>query len=33
MHLLKVDKTHYVGQADPYILKSNGRYYSKRNKF
>ena len=27
MHLLKVDKSHYVGQADPYILKSNGRYY------
>ena len=27
MHLLKVDKTHYVGQADPYILKANNRYY------
>ena len=27
MHLLKVDKSHYIGQADPYILKSDGRYY------
>lgn len=27
MHLLKVDKTHYIGQADPYILKDDGRYY------
>ncbi len=27
MHLLKVDKSHYIGQADPYILKSGGRYY------
>ncbi|MBQ3471693.1 MAG: family 43 glycosylhydrolase [Clostridia bacterium] len=27
MHLLKVEKTHYIGQADPYILKSRGRYY------
>ena len=26
MHLLKVDKEHYVGQADPYILKSGGRF-------
>lgn len=27
MHLLKVDTSHYIGQADPYILKSGGRYY------
>lgn len=27
MHLLKVNKEHYVGQADPFILKANGRYY------
>lgn len=27
MHLLKAEKGHYQGQADPYILKSNGRYY------
>ena len=27
MHLLKIDKEHYIGQADPYILKSGGRYY------
>ena len=27
MHLLKVDKSHYIGQADPYIFKSGGRYY------
>ena len=27
MHLLKIDKEHYLGQADPYILKANGRYY------
>ncbi|MBQ3904624.1 MAG: glycoside hydrolase family 43 protein [Eubacterium sp.] len=27
MHLLKVDKSHYIGQADPYILKSGGMYY------
>ncbi len=27
MHLLKIDKEHYIGQADPYILKANGRYY------
>lgn len=27
MHLLKIDKENYIGQADPFILKSNGRYY------
>ena len=27
MHLLNVDKENYIGQADPFILKSNGRYY------
>jgi len=27
MHLLKIDKEHYIGQADPYIIKSGGRYY------
>lgn len=27
MHLLNVDKNHYIGQADPYILKANGKYY------
>ncbi len=27
MRLLKTDDTHYSGQADPYILKSGGRYY------
>lgn len=27
MHLLKIDKNNYIGQADPYILKSGGRYY------
>ncbi len=27
MHLLEVNKENYIGQADPYILKSNGRYY------
>ncbi len=27
MHLLKIDKDNYVGQADPYIIKSGGRYY------
>ncbi len=28
MHLLKIDKNHYQGQADPFILKSSaGRYY------
>lgn len=27
MHLLKINKENYIGQADPYILKSGGRYY------
>ena len=27
MHLIKPTKHHYQGQADPYILKANGRYY------
>ncbi len=27
MHLLKVDKENYIGQADPFILKSGNRYY------
>ena len=27
MHLLKVDRENYIGQADPYILKANGKYY------
>ncbi|OKZ47517.1 MAG: hypothetical protein BHV89_20055 [Clostridiales bacterium 41_21_two_genomes] len=27
MHLLKIDKENYIGQADPFILKANGRYY------
>ena len=27
MHLLSINKEHYLGQADPYILKSNGRFY------
>lgn len=27
MHLLEVDKENYLGQADPFILKSGGRYY------
>ena len=27
MHLLKVDPANYLGQADPYILGSGGRYY------
>ena len=27
MHLLPLDKSNYVGQADPYILKSGGKYY------
>ena len=27
MHLLKIDREHYIGQADPFILKSGGRYY------
>ena len=27
MHLLKIEKGAYPGQADPFILKSGGRYY------
>ncbi len=27
MHLLQIDKNNYIGQADPYILESGGRYY------
>jgi GH43 family beta-xylosidase len=27
MHLLKIDKKNYIGQADPFILKTGGRYY------
>ncbi|MGN0522789.1 MAG: glycoside hydrolase family 43 protein [Eubacterium sp.] len=27
MHLLKVDKNNYIGQADPFILKSGNKYY------
>ena len=27
MHLLKIDKENYIGQADPFILESGGRYY------
>jgi len=27
MHLLKINKENYIGQADPFILKANGRYY------
>lgn len=27
MHLLNIDKDNYIGQADPFILKSGGRYY------
>ena len=29
MHLLEIEKNsdHYIGQADPFILKSGGRYY------
>lgn len=27
MHLLKIDKDNYIGQADPFILESGGRYY------
>ena len=27
MHLLNVDKENYIGQADPFILKSGDRYY------
>lgn len=27
MHLLTIDKANYRGQADPFIFKTNGRYY------
>ena len=27
MHLLEIDKENYLGQADPFILKSGARYY------
>lgn len=27
MHLLEIDKDNYIGQADPFIFKSNGRFY------
>ncbi|MGN0522033.1 MAG: glycoside hydrolase family 43 protein [Eubacterium sp.] len=27
MHLLEIDKDNYIGQADPYILESGGRFY------
>ena len=27
MHLLKIQEGAYAGQADPFILKSGGRYY------
>lgn len=27
MHLLEIDKDNYIGQADPFILKSKGKYY------
>ena len=27
MQLLKIDKENYVGQADPYIIEHNGKYY------
>ena len=27
MHLLKINKEHYLGQADPFILKAGGKYY------
>ena len=27
MHLLNIDKENYIGQADPFIFKSRGRYY------
>lgn len=27
MHLLAINKENYIGQADPYILESNGRFY------
>ena len=27
MQLLKIDKSNYIGQADPYIIEHNGKYY------
>ncbi len=27
MHLLKVDRENYIGQADPYIMEHDGKYY------
>lgn len=27
MQLLKIDKDNYIGQADPYIIEHNGKYY------
>ena len=27
MHLLKIEKDNYIGQADPFILEANGKYY------
>lgn len=27
MHLLQIDKDNYIGQADPYIIEHDGRYY------
>lgn len=27
MHLLNIDKDNYIGQADPFIFKSKGKYY------
>ena len=27
MQLLKIDKNNYIGQADPYIIKHEGKYY------
>ena len=27
MQLLKIDKDNYIGQADPYIIEYNGKYY------
>ncbi len=27
MHLLKIDKDNYIGQADPFIFESKGKYY------
>lgn len=27
MHLLKIDKDNYIGQADPFIFESNGKFY------